>query len=118
MLGGAGSSSVTGLLARMEACMRRLSSIFVVALAASCLVLMARDASASEVRKTFNMPVQVAAAIGATGCTNNPGPQITFQGEMSVAGLGIDMIFSNNAKGTHTYTDGVVEKVEAVPAGE
>src|SRR5262245_28840661 len=99
--------------------MRRFSSVALLALTSSCLALMASDALASEqVRKTFTMPVQLSAAIQAIGCNNSPGPQITFQGEMSVAGLGIDMIFSNNLKGTHTYTDGVVEKVELVPPGE
>src|SRR5436309_11693322 len=70
-----------------------------------------------QVAKTFTMPVQVHAAVGFSNCSNSPGPQITLDGSMSLGGLNVDLIFRNNLKGTHTYTDQQSVEVVAVPAG-
>jgi hypothetical protein len=40
--------------------------------------------------------------ISASDCSNNPGPIITFDGDLTLSGLNARLIFSNNVKGTHT----------------
>src|SRR5436189_954500 len=50
------------------------------------------------------IPVAVNATFTAEQCSNNPGPRITFEGEADVGGFGVEMTFSNNMKGTHSYT--------------
>ena len=54
--------------------------------------------------------------IAADGCENNPGPYITFGGELSLAGMKARLIFSNNLKGTHT-ADTTSVNVVIIPAG-
>ena len=70
-----------------------------------------------QVTQNFAMPVQVHAAVGFSNCSNSPGPQITLDGSISLGGLNVDLIFRNNLKGTHTYTDQQSVEVVAVPAG-
>jgi hypothetical protein len=48
------------------------------------------------------MPVHVTCNVNETGCDNSPGPQITLDGAVKLGGLGADLIFQNNVKGTHT----------------
>jgi hypothetical protein len=36
-----------------------------------------------------------------SGCSNNPGPTITFDAGFSISGLNARIIFRNNVKGTH-----------------
>jgi hypothetical protein len=60
----------------------------------------------------FAMPVKVNGAVSVTGCNNAPGPQITLGGVIELGGLQVDVIFRNNAKGTHeTIVEDVVRKV-------
>lgn len=66
----------------------------------------------------FSMPVTVNAQLTATGCTNNPGPFVTLSGAMTLGGFGVEMIFRNNEKGTHEYTDEAFVDVTVIPAGE
>src|SRR5881394_3310127 len=49
-------------------------------------------------------PVGITADISAYDCSNNPGPQITFSALTVIGGMDVDLVFSNNLKGTHTYT--------------
>lgn len=74
--------------------------------------------AAQHVSTTFSMPVRLQAALETSGCDNSPGPQITLSGALELGGLGMDLIFRNNEKGTHTYTDGQVVEAIGVPAGE
>jgi hypothetical protein len=69
-----------------------------------------------EVTKTFEQNVSVRATSTVTGCDNSPGPNITIEGGMSLGGLGTRMTFTNNAKGTHTFTDEAHVDVTVVPA--
>jgi hypothetical protein len=50
------------------------------------------------------VPVSVNAALTITDCSNNPGPFITLDGVAGLPGFGVNMLFSNNLKDTHTYT--------------
>src|SRR5215475_7717707 len=68
----------------------------------------------NQVTTTFSM--QVAAT--TTDCSNSPGPQITFGGQFALAGLNATLIFTNNEKGTHTYTDGVHVDASVLTAGQ
>ncbi len=80
---------------------------------------MAGDArAAEEVARKFQMPVQVDLSMTAARCSNAPGPQITMEGTMALGGLGVDLVFTNNEKGTHTYTDGVTVQETLVSAGQ
>jgi hypothetical protein len=47
-------------------------------------------------------PALAGTLIAASDCSNNPGPTITFDGNMTLSGLNARFIFSNNVKGTHT----------------
>jgi hypothetical protein len=48
------------------------------------------------------MPVHVKCNINESGCDNSPGPVITIDGAIALGGLGANLIFENNLKGTHT----------------
>ena len=48
------------------------------------------------------MPVHVKCNVNESGCYNNPGPTITLDGAITLGGLGANLIFQNNLKGTHT----------------
>jgi hypothetical protein len=52
--------------------------------------------------------VAATALISAAGCNNNPGPYITFGGDLNMSGLKARLIFRNNVKGPHVaeaFTD-------------
>jgi hypothetical protein len=48
------------------------------------------------------MPVHVKCNVEESGCDNSPGPVITLGGVISLGGLGANLVFENNLKGTHT----------------
>ena len=64
------------------------------------------------------LPVSVSADLVAYDCSNNPGPQITFEGATVLGGFGVEMTFSNNMKGTHEYTADNVVDATVMDAGE
>lgn len=81
--------------------------------------LFASSSSLPHINNT-NLPIPSTISVDITGydCSNNPGPKITFSGLTVLGGFGVDMIFSNNLKGTHDYTvDGEATAV-VMPAGE
>lgn len=71
-----------------------------------------------QVTRSFEMPVRAAVTTGVTGCDNSPGPYITIEGGLTLGGLGTRMTFTNNAKGTHTFSDEAHVDLTVVPAGE
>ena len=66
---------------------------------------------------SFEMPVRAAVTTAVTGCDNSPGPYITVGGGLTLGGLGTRMMFTNNSKGTHTYTDEAHVDLTVVPNG-
>jgi len=48
------------------------------------------------------MPVHVKCNVNESGCDNSPGPQITLDGAITLGGLGANLVFQNNTKGTHS----------------
>ncbi|HEV8400536.1 MAG TPA: hypothetical protein VGQ18_11970 [Gemmatimonadales bacterium] len=72
----------------------------------------------TQVTRSFEMPVRAAVTTAVTGCDNSPGPYITVEGGLSLGGLGTRIMFTNNSKGTHNYTDEAHVDLTVVPAGE
>jgi hypothetical protein len=98
--------------------MRRLFRI-ALSMTVAALALSAGAIQAEQrVSTTYMMPVRMEARVGATGCENSPGPQITLDGSLALGSLGVDLIFRNNLKGTHTYEEPTVVDVTLLPAGE
>jgi hypothetical protein len=85
---------------------------------AFCMLAFFDARAGQQVSTAFQMPVRLQAAIEASGCTNAPGPQITINGALTLGGFGVDLIFRNNEKGTHTHTEEATANVVVVPAGE
>jgi hypothetical protein len=48
------------------------------------------------------------------GCTNNPGPYISIEGDISLGDLSAVLRFSNNLKGTHQHEEDVTTSVTLV----
>lgn len=69
------------------------------------------------VKANIPMDVAVRAALTASGCANAPGPTVTLTGEIALGGLGVKLIFKNNAQGTHTYTTVSTATAVVIPAG-
>ena len=70
------------------------------------------------VSATVAMPVDIHAEVTAMDCENSPGPFITLSGELAVGGLAIQLVFQNNAKGTHTHVEELTATAVVIPAGE
>ncbi len=90
---------------------------------ASALVVMLLLATApaygtTQVSKSISMMAHGNFQTTTSGCENSPGPYITLKGEISLGGLGVELIFKNNEKGTHTHTEDATANVVVVPAGE
>ena len=64
------------------------------------------------------IPTSISADLSAYDCSNNPGPQITFSGLTVLGGFGVEMVFSNNLKGTHEYTADNTVDATIMDAGE
>lgn len=71
-----------------------------------------------SVSANIPMPLQASIMASASGCTNAPGPTVTLSGSMALAGLGVEMIFQNNADGTHQYTSTSTSKATLIPSGD
>ena len=69
-------------------------------------------------RTNIPIPVSLNATFTAEDCSNNPGPRITFEGLAAVAGFGVELTFTNNLKGTHTYTADKVVDVNFQDSGD
>ncbi len=70
------------------------------------------------VSATVPMATDVHTDVTTGSCDNSPGPWITLTGEISLGGLGIQLIFRNNMKGTHEHTEQMTASVVVLPAGE
>src|SRR6266545_28006 len=79
-------------------------------------LLASATASPTSVSRSFEQMVSATATSTVTGCDNSPGPYITIEGGLRLGGLGTRMTFSNNVKGTHTYTDDAHVDITVVPA--
>jgi hypothetical protein len=76
------------------------------------------DPAGGSLAQTITVPAQARAAFVAPTCTVGPGPSISLTGELALAGLGADLIFRNNQKGTHERVDELVAAMVLIPYGE
>jgi len=72
----------------------------------------------TDVTRSVDVPSTVSADITASECENSPGPYITLNGELTLGGFGARLIFRNNKKGTHEYTDEFITDILVLNAGE
>ena len=56
------------------------------------------------------------ADISAADCSNSGGPQITIDGNLVLDGLGANLIFRNNRRGTHERYEETEVSIVIVPA--
>lgn len=95
-----------------------MKTIFCIAAATSLLTFQAVQSKADEqVGAQFSQPIHVSANINETGCNNSPGPKVTIDGEISLGGLQVQVIFANNVKGTHTTTVTLATNLVLIPVG-
>jgi hypothetical protein len=108
----------------MEERMKRIAALLsMVAGLAACnergtgtdILASATASSPLSVSRSFEQMVSATATSTVTGCSNSPGPYITIEGGLSLGGLGTRMTFTNNVKGTHTYTDDAHVDITVVP---
>ena len=79
---------------------------------------MAASGTPIEFTQAFGMPVRAITFADVSGCDNSPGPYITLAGEITLGGLGSRLIFRNNEKGTHEYSDESQTDLVVVPTGD
>jgi hypothetical protein len=87
------------------------------AAAVSVLLSQSNAMADQSVGTQFSEAVHITANINETGCNNSPGPKITIDGEISLRGLQLQVIFANNVKGTHTTTVTLATNIVLVPLG-
>src|SRR5215203_1790983 len=58
-------------------------------------------ADAAQISAKLTVPMQINGVVNETGCNNSKGPQVTLEGEIVLGGVQVELIFQNNAKGTH-----------------
>ncbi|MGH7521042.1 MAG: hypothetical protein ACREMI_07165 [Gemmatimonadales bacterium] len=102
-----------------------LTSLIGVAALAACnertpgadnILASATASSPMSVSRSFEQLIGATATSTVTGCSNSPGPNITIEGNLRLGGLGTRMTFTNNAKGTHTFTDEAHVDITLVPS--
>ena len=78
-------------------------------------IYLGRCVQGLAVSEDFDDPALASIDVSATGCSNNPGPTITFSGSVTPSGLTCRFIFRNNLKGTHTAV--ATADVTVLPSG-
>jgi hypothetical protein len=71
-----------------------------------------------SVSATVPMWEEASVDVETSGCDNSPGPYVTLTGEIALGGLGVQLIFQNNERGTHTHVEETTASVIVIPAGE
>lgn len=66
----------------------------------------------------LEVPATTTASFSAAECQNSPGPYIVMEGAMTLGGLGLQLIFRNNARGTHEHVEQVTVSMTIIPEGE
>jgi hypothetical protein len=90
----------------------------VIAPAALALLAAASPAWSASVSATLTQKASAKVNCSTSGCSNNPGPYITINGEMDLGGIKARIILSNNQKFTHTATANVTADVDLIPEGD
>src|SRR5262245_41607835 len=71
-----------------------------------------------QVTAPIPLPMKISCIVDEVDCQNSPAPQITMSGDIQLGGLKARLIFSNNAKGTHTAVVVAQYDVTLLPAGD
>jgi hypothetical protein len=90
----------------------------ILAPAALAALVAASPAWSAPVSTNFGQKVSANVNCTTSGCTNNPGPYITINGELSLGGVKAKIILSNNAKLTHVASTDIVADVDIIPDGD
>ena len=93
------------------------SSSWLPVLAAATVVCCPSARADQQIATPFTMRMDLDAIVDETGCQNSPGPQITLGGDIHLGALKARVIFSNNAKGTHTAVVVAQYDVTLMPEG-
>ena len=72
----------------------------------------------TQVSDSVAVPSQAHATVTATDCTNAPGPFVTLNGELTLGGFGVELVFRNNVKGTHEHVEETSVELLVLGAGE
>src|SRR5947209_4122867 len=72
--------------------------------AAIAAILALPTLHAGQVSQNVTLPASVSLSVGATGCSNSPGPTVTVEGTIALGDVCAKVTLSNNEKGTHTTT--------------
>jgi hypothetical protein len=75
-------------------------------------------ASGGDVSANFGVGAVAKVHAETSGCSNNPGPYIKLNGEITLGGVNAKLVFSNNMKYTHTHEEDVVVDIVLLPEGE
>ena len=94
--------------------MKKVVTVAVVT-AISLVGLLGNAWAAGQVHKTFDLPAELTVTLQASACNTAPGPQISVQGDLVLAGLNTEVIFARPGKPVENEPI-VVEQV-VVPDG-
>lgn len=72
----------------------------------------------TQVTDVVFLPSSAQADVQVSECQNSPGPYITLNGELSLGGFGVQLVFRNNAKGTHEHVEEYAAEVLVLSTGE
>lgn len=82
-------------------------------IAAAAAATGVRVSAQQTVLSAVSIPAQMTGTVSAFDCANAPGPNITFEGNVALAGVNAELVFRNNInKDVHT----LVEDVQTVTA--
>jgi len=84
--------------------------------AISLVGLLGNAWAAGQVKKTFDLPASLTVTLDATACSAAPGPQVTLQGDLVLAGLNTEVIFRN--PGPQVSNEPIVVEQAVVPGGQ
>jgi hypothetical protein len=87
-------------------------------LAVALALPVANIAGAASISATLSQKASASVRASTSGCSNNPGPYITLDGELKLSGVNARIILTNNARFTHVASTDVVADVVILPAGQ
>jgi hypothetical protein len=82
------------------------------------LAALAAATANGTINRTLPQGAHLSLAATASGCENNPGPYITIDGALTLAGVNAQIILTNNRKFTHVASGDVVADITLIPLGE
>lgn len=68
------------------------------------------------IQQAVSLPARVQGTLTTASCAVGSGPTFTLSGELALGGLGANVIFRNNQKGTHEHVDELAASTVLLPA--